>query len=136
MLPFGGQGSNQAIEDGGALGFLLRDVKEVGEIPLRLSLFDKVRRKRASRVQILSKTRVGREREVQEELKSYAEFDESGEHFAQFGGFSHLFLCIDAVLTVPSTFTERIAHDFGSVATSLQTHVVQNAVADTVEASM
>ena len=78
MLPFGGQGSNQAVEDGGALGFLLRGVKDVAEVPSRLSLFDRVRRKRASRVQILSKARVGKEGEVQDELKLYAETDESG----------------------------------------------------------
>ena len=79
MLPFGGQGSNQAIEDGGALGSLLRGVKEVDEVPSRLSLFESVRRNRASRVQILSKARVGKEGDVQDELKRYAETDESGQ---------------------------------------------------------
>ncbi len=78
MLPFGGQGSNQAIEDGGALGFLLEGVLEVADVSNRLLLFEKVRRKRASRVQILSKVRIGKEKEVQQELKLYAEANESG----------------------------------------------------------
>ena len=81
MLPFGGQGSNQAMEDGGALGFLLQGVEEMADIPKRLSLFDKVRRKRASRVQILSKVRIGKEEEVQQELKLHAETGESGKPF-------------------------------------------------------
>lgn len=78
MLPFGGQGSNQAIEDGGALGYLLRDVDNHSDIPDRLALFEQVRRKRASRVQILSKARVGQERTVEEELKNYADPPGSG----------------------------------------------------------
>lgn len=73
MLPFGGQGSNQAIEDGGALGYLLRGVTDGVEIPQRLALFEQVRRKRASRIQILSKARVGMEKTVEGELKQYAE---------------------------------------------------------------
>ncbi len=78
MLPFGGQGSNQAIEDGGALGFLLGGVDSVADIPSRLLLFDRVRRKRASRVQVLSKVRIGKEKEVQQELQLHAESHEPG----------------------------------------------------------
>ena len=69
MLPFGGQGSNQAIEDGGALGYLLQGVENAAAIPARLALFDKVRRNRVSRVQTLSKVRIGREKEVEQELQ-------------------------------------------------------------------
>ena len=77
MLPFGGQGSNQAIEDGGALGYLLQGVEDVATIRARLALFDKVRRNRASRVQTLSKVRIGREKEVEKELQRYAESADS-----------------------------------------------------------
>ena len=78
MLPFGGQGSNQAMEDGGALGYLLRGVEDATTIPSRLAIFDQVRRNRASRVQTLSKVRVGREKEVEQELKKYAENADAG----------------------------------------------------------
>jgi salicylate hydroxylase len=78
MLPFGGQGSNQAIEDGGALGYLLREVDNHADISDRLALFEQVRRNRASRVQILSKARVGQEKSVQEELQKYADPPGSG----------------------------------------------------------
>ncbi len=78
MLPFGGQGSNQAMEDGGALGFLLRGVEDAASLPERLLWFDKVRRERASRVQILSKVRIGKEKEVQEEIKPFAETNNMG----------------------------------------------------------
>ena len=77
MLPFGGQGSNQAIEDGGALGYLLKGV-EAGEISSRLKLFCRVRRNRASRVQTLSKVRIGKEKEVEQELRRYIDDEDSG----------------------------------------------------------
>ena len=78
MLPFGGQGSNQALEDAGALGYLLNDVHEESEIGKRLEMFETVRRKRASRVQILSRVRVNKEQDVREELLPYADPSGSG----------------------------------------------------------
>ena len=66
MLPYGGQGSNQAIEDAGALGFLLNKVETGEDLGEKLALFDKVRRKRASRAQILGKVMIGKEQNVRE----------------------------------------------------------------------
>lgn len=77
MLPFGGQGSNQAIEDGGALGMLLENVHDVSQIKARLDLFEKVRRRRASRVQILSTVRANRESLVENQIQKYMEKDVS-----------------------------------------------------------
>lgn len=79
MLPFGGQGSNQAIEDAGALGYLFNDIETEESVTKRMELFETVRRKRASRVQILSKVRVGKEMDVNEELLQYADPPGSGE---------------------------------------------------------
>lgn len=73
MLPFGGQGANQAIEDAGALGALLKGVESAVALSKRLVLFEEVRRLRASRVQILSKTRLGKERDVEEELRQFTD---------------------------------------------------------------
>lgn len=78
MLPFGGQGANQAIEDAGALGCFLKGIDDASRIPQRLALFEKVRRKRASRTQIMSKVRVGRELEVRHELEEFADPPGSG----------------------------------------------------------
>lgn len=78
MLPFGGQGSNQAIEDGGALGYLLNGVVSPEAVVSRVELFENVRRNRASRVQTLSKVRIGREKEVEQELKKYVDTVDSG----------------------------------------------------------
>ena len=75
MLPFGGQGSNQAIEDGGALGMLLENVHDVSQVKDRLELFEKVRRRRASRVQILSTVRANRESLVENQIQNYMEKD-------------------------------------------------------------
>ena len=78
MLPFGGQGSNQALEDAGALGYLLNDINEEEKVGKRIKMFETVRRRRASRVQILSKVRVGKEQDVREELLPYADPPGSG----------------------------------------------------------
>lgn len=73
MLPFGGQGATQAIEDAGAISILFQDLASAKDLPARLALFEKVRTKRASRVQVVSKVTVGKEREVEEELEQYLE---------------------------------------------------------------
>ena len=73
MLPFGGQGSNLAVEDAGSLGYLLRGVNDATSLKDRLHLFEQARKARASRVQILSSVRAGREKEVEEELRRYAD---------------------------------------------------------------
>ncbi|QKX63106.1 uncharacterized protein TRUGW13939_10274 [Talaromyces rugulosus] len=91
MLPFGGQGSNQAIEDGGALGMLLENVHDVSQITARLDLFEKVRRRRASRVQILSTVRANRESLVENEIQKYMEKN----------------------VSLPNSFATRVAHDAG-----------------------
>ncbi|KAJ5531849.1 hypothetical protein N7527_005242 [Penicillium freii] len=90
MLPFGGQGANQALEDGGALGYLFRGVDNAAEIPTRLALFETVRRKRASRIQILSTVRIGKEIEVEKLLQEYGE----------------------PGVSLPTNFEERTHHDF------------------------
>jgi salicylate hydroxylase len=89
MLPFGGQGSNQAIEDGGAIGLLLSNMNHENPLPQlseRLQIFDKIRRKRASRVQILSTVRANREQLVEEQIRKYMEEDVTCEllHFLKF----------------------------------------------------
>lgn len=78
MLPFGAQGANQAIEDAGALGALFSGGESESDVASRLALFEQVRRLRASRVQTLSKVRLGKEREVEAELRQYADPPGSG----------------------------------------------------------
>lgn len=73
MLPFSGQGANQAIEDAGALGYLFDGVHSAAEVPTLISLFEKVRRLRVSRTQLMSSVRAGKEDEVQTQLRRYAE---------------------------------------------------------------
>ncbi|KAL9132873.1 MAG: hypothetical protein Q9175_005946, partial [Cornicularia normoerica] len=73
MLPFGGQGSNMAMEDAAALGHLFRSIHDPAAVEKRLKLLELVRKDRTSRVQILSKVRVGREKDVEQELQKYAD---------------------------------------------------------------
>ncbi|KAJ5594737.1 Aromatic-ring hydroxylase-like protein [Penicillium hispanicum] len=89
MLPFGGQGSNQAIEDGGVLGSIFADVSDAAGVPARLKLFNDIRIRRASRVQILSSVRANNEHLIQDQLQLYME----------------------PGVPVPSSFPGRIAHD-------------------------
>ena len=83
MLPFGGQGANQAIEDAGAISILFQNLSNKSELSVRLALFEKVRTRRASRIQVLSTVRIGREKEVEGELKQYME-DEMDSMFSTF----------------------------------------------------
>ena len=73
MLPFGGQGSNQAIEDGGVLGSVLSGIEDAAELPKRLELFNKLRVRRASRTQILSSVRANNEHLVEDQILPYME---------------------------------------------------------------
>lgn len=109
MLPFGGQGSNQAIEDAGALGYLLNGIETAEGVTKNLDLFERIRRKRVSRVQVLSQVRVGKEMDVREELSLYADPPGSGKiptsRCPKIGN--------DSVIALPGTHAERLAHDYG-----------------------
>ncbi|POR33734.1 3-hydroxybenzoate 6-hydroxylase 1 [Tolypocladium paradoxum] len=78
MLPFGAQGANQAIEDAGALGAIFSSSESTLDVAGRLGVFERVRRLRASRVQTMSKVRLGKEGEVEAELRQYADPPGSG----------------------------------------------------------
>lgn len=78
MLPFGGQGANSAMEDAGALGHLFQSIHDPAAIEERLRLFELVRKDRVSRVQLLSRVRAGKEKEVEQELMKYADPPGSG----------------------------------------------------------
>lgn len=77
MQPFGAQGANQALEDAGALGVLLRDVDNGSELRRRLDLFEQIRMRRTAVIQILSSARIGREETVADRLREFVE-DGSG----------------------------------------------------------
>ncbi|KIW08533.1 uncharacterized protein PV09_01422 [Verruconis gallopava] len=96
MLPFGGQGANMAIEDGGSLGYIFKNIFDTAAIPEGLRYFHNARHSRASRVQILSSVRAGKEKDVEEKLLQYS--DPPGSR-------------------VPTNMMERTAHDFGQVGT-------------------
>ncbi|KAL6719038.1 hypothetical protein ACLMJK_003273 [Lecanora helva] len=62
------------MEDAASLGYLFKNIGDrADKIRERLELFEEVRVKRVARVQTMSKARIGRETEVEMELKSYAE---------------------------------------------------------------
>ena len=84
MLPFGAQGANQAIEDAGALGALFTSDTPPSDVPVRLALFEDVRRLRASRVQTMSRVRLGKEKEVEDQVREYTEPGCSGEWTTSF----------------------------------------------------
>ena len=73
MLSFGGQGANQAIEDTGALRCLFDHNLRGEGVTKALELFELVRKRRATRAQVLSKVPVWHEEEVTDELSQYAD---------------------------------------------------------------
>ncbi|KAI0136326.1 hypothetical protein BJ170DRAFT_6948 [Xylariales sp. AK1849] len=93
MLPFGAQGANMAVENGAALGLLLKRSGE-NDFANSLAKFEKLRKNRVARVQILSSVRAGRETEVQEKLTKYLGSD---------------------VTEPPTTNSARCIHDWGFV---------------------
>ncbi|KAL9062374.1 MAG: hypothetical protein Q9157_008977 [Trypethelium eluteriae] len=74
MLPFSAHSANQAVEDGVALGLVLNGNDEA-DITDSLVKFEKLRKNRVARVQILSSVRAGREAEVQKKLSKYLDLD-------------------------------------------------------------
>ncbi|OIW33066.1 FAD/NAD(P)-binding domain-containing protein [Coniochaeta ligniaria NRRL 30616] len=54
MLPHHGQGGAQGIEDGLAIGLVMHGVTGSSQIEERLALYEKIRRNRASSIQVLS----------------------------------------------------------------------------------
>ncbi|KAF2878221.1 putative salicylate hydroxylase [Massariosphaeria phaeospora] len=114
MLPFGGQGANSAIEDGGTLGYVFRDVADASKVPERLELFQRARQARAARVQILSSVRAGKEQEVEEELRKWSDPPGSSKSILhRITVDSDLWvglMCCDA--EVPTNMMERTGHDY------------------------
>ena len=66
-----GQGGGQAIEDGAALGILLDQVRNLGDVEERLQLFEQVRRNRGSALQILSNTNPPASQSVRDAAAAY-----------------------------------------------------------------
>ncbi|KAK3693245.1 hypothetical protein B0T22DRAFT_35934 [Podospora appendiculata] len=71
MLPHHAQGGAQGMEDGLALGLVLHGVTEVSQIEARLELFEKIRRNRASAIQVMSN--FGFEEKMPDELPEFLE---------------------------------------------------------------
>jgi salicylate hydroxylase len=113
MLPFSGQGANQAIEDAGALRMLFEKIHSPGNVPSRKALFEKLRKPRVSRVQIMSSVRVGKEAVILEELRNHADPPGSGNFIIYLPRFAAKSEYNVAYSDVPTNFTERLAHDSG-----------------------
>lgn len=89
MLPFNAQGAVSAMEDGGALGYLFQHVDDPELIPERLEIFQRARADRVARVQILSNVKLGKEKEVEEQVRQYA--DPRGSSTPSLQAFSNFF---------------------------------------------
>lgn len=91
MLPFGGQGATMAMEDGAALGCLLKGCDNDGRLDKAIASFEALRLNRTARVQILSSTRAGLEAQVADKVKPYLD---------------------KTAPEAPKSLPERVAHDF------------------------
>lgn len=74
MLPHQGQGGAQAIEDSVALGILLTDVNS-GTLEKRLQQFEKIRRNRASVMQIFSNAAADEPEKIRQEAAKFIPAD-------------------------------------------------------------
>ncbi|KAF9872153.1 FAD binding domain-containing protein [Colletotrichum karsti] len=73
MLPHQGQGGAMGIEDGAALGIIFTNVTNPSQVPERLALYEKLRRNRASAIQILSNVGLDQAHLVRNELMEFLE---------------------------------------------------------------
>ncbi|KAK0671452.1 putative salicylate hydroxylase [Cercophora samala] len=71
MLPHQGQGGAQGLEDGCVLGIVLHGASTPGDIERRLEIYEKVRKNRASAIQILSSVGMDQGHLVLNNLESY-----------------------------------------------------------------
>ncbi|KAL6704973.1 hypothetical protein ACN47E_007376 [Coniothyrium glycines] len=71
MLPHQGQGGSQGIEDAGALGVFLADLKALDQVPGRLEMAQNARRDRAAAMQIFSNAGQDQAARIQEDAKQY-----------------------------------------------------------------
>lgn len=60
MVPYQGQGANQALEDVDGLDELFGPIPDVGKIPELLQMWDSVRRPRVTAIQRLSRESLGK----------------------------------------------------------------------------
>ncbi|KAI8163944.1 hypothetical protein K4K49_009816 [Colletotrichum sp. SAR 10_70] len=71
MLPHQGQGGAQGIEDGVALGIIFSDATDPSQVEERMSLYEKLRRGRASAIQILSNVGIDEAHKVKKDLMEF-----------------------------------------------------------------
>nr|XP_036575409.1 putative salicylate hydroxylase [Colletotrichum truncatum]KAF6781972.1 putative salicylate hydroxylase [Colletotrichum truncatum] len=71
MLPHQGQGGAMGIEDGAALGIVFANITDSSQIEERLALYEKLRRSRASAIQILSNVGLDQSHLVKNDLLEF-----------------------------------------------------------------
>ncbi|PHH61730.1 hypothetical protein CDD81_8022 [Ophiocordyceps australis] len=75
MLPHLGQGGAQGLEDGLVMGIVMHGASSPQDIEERLAVYDKLRRNRASVVQILSNVGMDQAKQVAQQLLPYLDSD-------------------------------------------------------------
>ncbi|TDZ30042.1 FAD-dependent monooxygenase OpS4 [Colletotrichum trifolii] len=75
MLPHQGQGGAMGIEDGATLGIVLSGITDRSQIEERLEIYEKIRRSRASAIQILSNVGLDEAHLVKDDLLEFLEED-------------------------------------------------------------
>jgi salicylate hydroxylase len=71
MLPHQGQGGAQGLEDGVVMGIVMSGAQTAEDIEARLALFEKIRRSRASSIQIMSNVGQDQNHLVKKELLEF-----------------------------------------------------------------
>ncbi|KAK3392895.1 FAD binding domain-containing protein [Podospora didyma] len=107
MLPHQGQGGAQGLEDGCVLGIVLYGVSTPEEIENRLKLYEKIRRNRASAVQILSNVGQDQTHLVSDELKPFMEESVIPENPSEILDFTFAHDVVGAALKVMQDYDEN-----------------------------
>ncbi|KAK0609583.1 hypothetical protein B0T17DRAFT_546610 [Bombardia bombarda] len=105
MLPHQGQGGAQGIEDGIALGIILSGAS-ADQVEERLAIFDKVRRPRASAIQVLSNAGQEQIELIHQEVEKYVGFvPKTPQEFSHFNwGNDIVDQCVESIKELDPEF--------------------------------
>ncbi|OHF03926.1 FAD binding domain-containing protein [Colletotrichum orchidophilum] len=104
MLPHQGQAGSMSLEDGLALGVVFAGVSDTSDVEKRLELFEKIRRSRASAIQILSNVGTDQTSLVEKDLLEFVPADEIPKNPQENVAFTFGYNVVDEAIKVMEEF--------------------------------
>ncbi|KAK1525773.1 FAD binding domain-containing protein [Colletotrichum costaricense] len=125
MLPHQGQGGAMGLEDGLALGVVFAGVSDNSDLEKRLDLFEKIRRNRASAIQILSNVGTDQSSLVEKDLLEFLAADEIPKNPQENLAFNFGYDVVNEAIKIMEEYdpSSHLPHDFFEDDSFDMTHV-------------